>query len=606
MKKNVVVIVVDSLSKKVIDEYPFKDELFLTSLEKQSTIYTKMYSNGPFTEAAMNGLFAGKQNDEFGSYLYGYDKCPNNLFNYFEKQSYKMYASGIMDTYAGLFDSTKDYIRHTTYYPLLSHLSYTRLGDYSSILEKRGFLKKEEKETCRSAIKVAVIKGIKYSYDYLTDKANCSSQKNILDKKEVADNLVSLLNIFEKLDEDAFLLETIKEKGKNICQSYKTSFTHDNEKKMLLDSCFKKLLSIQRQHEPSLGKSVLYKDLVKRFFKKPSPAKLKAFIGLKSLIYKKVSNSYGCLKNNEFIFTKVSVSLRKRLEDAKQFIKEQKNPFFIYLQPQDFHPTSSFYSYDIDDLDIIKKELDTSIKLAERMPKNIKCNIFPFLSLRYVDELLREFFSFLKDNNMLDNTVFVVTSDHGTWEYDDVVRNDTFNLMVEERSLVPCYLYSKDRNPEIKKDIISNASFPNILLDYCGFEECSDFLAKENTNNYVISSNFRFGAPDPFNKKIQYIVWYDDYKLVTSVLLNEGKEEKEASFYDLLNDKKEIVNLIDNKEYKDVIEYISLIVKERVKSAKDKLLNNYYVIPYEYETIFATIIDNAKQLIKNIVDCFTK
>ena len=595
MKKNVVVIVVDSLSKKIIDEYPFKDELFLTKLEKRSTIYTRMYSNGPFTEAAMNGLFAGRQNDEYGSYLYGYDKCPSNLFYFFESQSYNMYASGIMDTYAGAIDSTRDYIRHTTYYPILDHLSYTRFVDYQAIFKERGYLTSDEINACKNSIKVALLKAVKYSVDYLSDSPNSKSLKGVLDKKQVRQNLIQLLDYCEHLDDD-FVLKIVEKGVNEICPLYDTHFDYSETKNLIVNQYFSKLLSLQRKHEPSLGKESIRKEIVEKIKAKPSLANIRSFFGLHYRVHRTICDTYRHLKANNFINTKVSVSFRKRIDDILDFINNNKEPFFIYVQPQDFHPTSTFFSYDIGNEKIIRSEMEAAYNLAKRIPKSKKCNIFPFLSLRYMDEQINRLFAFLEDKDLLDNTVFVVTADHGTWEYYDTVRRGVFGLMVEERSLVPCYLFNTSQKPLINSGLISNSSFPNILLDYCGFKESNVFADKYNHNDYIIGCNFRFGTPDPFIKPCQYVVWYKHYKYIKNISL--VNHQSTSYFYDLSNDKYEMKNEVDNQFYSSVVQFMDGKVDKKIKELKIPKTEDYYSSPLIYDNIFSTFINKAKKILE--------
>lgn len=117
--------------------------------------------------------------------------------------------------------------------------------------------------------------------------------------------------------------------------------------------------------------------------------------------------------------------------DLGKWIIKQKKPFFAYLQLGDLHaplkPPKNFVNYfgEVDQLENIEtwdyqKYNKQNGKNFEKYKKN-KILLYDN-TLRYVDASIKKLFNFLKSNNLLENTLIVVTSDHGEefWEYSDL------------------------------------------------------------------------------------------------------------------------------------------------------------------------------------------
>ena len=91
MKKNVIFLVVDSLSREYTENYPLESGNFFDYLDKHSICAGNMYATAPFTESALEGMWNQKSPlDTF----WGNRRqpvCRNSMFSVFQKAGYEVY-----------------------------------------------------------------------------------------------------------------------------------------------------------------------------------------------------------------------------------------------------------------------------------------------------------------------------------------------------------------------------------------------------------------------------------------------------------------------------------------------------------------------------------
>lgn len=582
-------VVIDSLSKKILDEYPFKNELFLTKLENKSISFSNMYTQGPFTEASLNGLVAGQDNLDYGSYMYSYYKCPTTIFEEFKKNGYKIYYSGIPDDFIDGFYEDK-------YHPVLSHIEYGRLNDFRKTLNEKG-LSKEELNCCRRIVQFELCRCINYCELYLKKDKQLSmilENDGYLNLEQVKNNLKIYKELLLKLEDDNFVIEIIKNGIDKYAPTFDISIPdyNDAEFEKMFSGYRKELKKSAKHREPKPGRRKTIFIAIKRFLMHPSIMNLK-LIGIAfRQQYHLVKNNIDTLLAKKCIDHIYCASFKRQVDFASEWVKNSNEKHFIFLQPQDFHSPSTFWTHDTSNINLVRQELDEAIALAKRIPKSYKCNILTFLSINYIDKQLERLYESIQDK---ENTVFVVTSDHGYWEYMDVIKYDTYNAMTEERLHIPCFIDLFDNNKQIIKTLHNNNCLPNTILHYAGIKETPSFKPAfyNETNNYLICENFSFGSPDINTKPIKYTIHNYHYKLIGQLYINEllnSNNNTKIQFYDLNKDKYELNNLISNGQYQKIIEEMSELVIKRHDNVVQQLKNNYYEVPNKIKNIVANYI----------------
>ncbi len=117
------------------------------------------------------------------------------------------------------------------------------------------------------------------------------------------------------------------------------------------------------------------------------------------------------------------------LNDLKAWIRKQKGNFFAHIHLKDPHeptmPPKEFYNY----FGEVKKLPKIEYWGDFQKPENQKGREFEEFkenkvllydnTLRYVDYALEQFYAFLEDQGLMDNTILIITADHGEefWDH---------------------------------------------------------------------------------------------------------------------------------------------------------------------------------------------
>lgn len=118
--------------------------------------------------------------------------------------------------------------------------------------------------------------------------------------------------------------------------------------------------------------------------------------------------------------------------DLKQWIENQEGNFFAHIHLKDLHepvsPPKEFYNY----FGKVKKLPKIEYWGEFQKPENQKGEKFEEFkrnklllydnTLRYVDYALERFYRFLEDRGLIDNTILVITADHGEefWDHAEI------------------------------------------------------------------------------------------------------------------------------------------------------------------------------------------
>ena len=207
------------------------------------------------------------------------------------------------------------------------------------------------------------------------------------------------------------------------------------------------------------------------------------------------------------------------VEWLNKTIKKQE-PFFLYLNFQATHLPRSYppnYEY-----------------FKPENPINKYDN-----SLRYVDLQVGKIIDFIEENNLSNNTIIAITSDHGE---DLEKRHGISNhgkSIYEEELIVPALIFLPRREPKVKEERVSHIDFVPTLIDLLGYPIPKEFqgdLMRKNRPIFLVAQSHKY---------LIGLIQND-----TKIILDMNKKLSEV--YDLKNDPKELNN-IDSKEYNDLM-----------------------------------------------------
>ncbi|MDY0138115.1 MAG: sulfatase-like hydrolase/transferase [Candidatus Izemoplasmatales bacterium] len=565
MKKNVISIVIDSVSyNSVFTKNGIPTPMpFLKSLLSNSVWAEKMYSQGPYTDAAMKALYTGSNVlDDYG-YFYRLNKAKNNHFSFFKNNGYETY--GIFYPYYMNGEKILNDIDHVHYNSCFLFSSESGgVFEYFLSLLKNGKLTAKEEELGVTRLELMFKIWIKYYEDILSDNQKSILIKNQFNVNEVSKSLFLLNNEFElfKQDKSKYFRKFLLEKLDYFNQIDKVNVRGLIDSERINNVLFKDNKKFINYIDfKSFTNNVFRPDFgLKRFLKSVS-------LYLKSkdkYVFYYIKNYFeciNCVKHFKKVFTdnhwQNMPSAKRQLDFAAEEInsrKEQNRPYYYSVHLLDPHEYISFFSYDINDNDVLRAEINDLFEYVKTIPNKFHGSLIYYLSLRYVDSCLKSFFEKID----LSNVTVLITADHGTSFSYDVLHGPKVNNFNEECYHVPCLIFNKHFN---QKKIDSFCSSKSILptlaklsnLDYSTFK-CKPF--DETRDNFVLTEYNGPGCPDFISKEFWLSARDDNYIVGRKIKLSDSLEDaKIAEVYNLNDDKNGLFNVAKKIKY-EKIEYL--------------------------------------------------
>lgn len=589
MNNNVICIFVDSVVWECVGTTRAKvsPTPFLDSLRNESLTATKLYSHGPYTDAAKTSLFTGRNClDDFG-YFFRENSSPITDFELFHENGYEtyclsypfwlygesirkhidhiIYTAGFVygSEWGGLFKhyhelSLKRPLTDIEYKLLISRLQLFfevyefYLNDLLSSRESRILY-----ESCLSNFDIqSALKILKEEYAlFLADKIGYIDSFNSqgLDHK-----LASL---------DSTRIDSI------ISRSFLESIYHNNH------SFFRKAI-----HNNIRANWLSLLPSIKR-----------TFFGLKRSLATKDRSHLTFWENYFLSLTPFNV-MRKRwgtprwqndnsihsiLKAGIQLIEERRDsekPFYMYLNTDDPHNNIAMFAYDIQNLDIVNEEIRVLKNYVDELDVDFKGSLLYLLSLRYVDYEIEQFCKRLKELGIWKETTLMVVSDHGSSYSFSPIHNARVNCFDDECYHIPMLI----RHPGFKGiEIHSYQNSKDILPTVCdlvGIPKSVHFRGHSMIDNsrpiypYVITEYMGPGCPDMTSKRMWMSIRDANFIIAYKVGIYEDFGDGElAEVYDLNKDPNGLYNI----NYKIDIQRITYLLnplKDRFEQIKEDTL----------------------------------
>ena len=192
--------------------------------------------------------------------------------------------------------------------------------------------------------------------------------------------------------------------------------------------------------------------------------------------------------------------------------------------------------------------------------------------IKAVDENVGRIYKYLEDNNLLDNTLIVYTSDNGFYLGEHGWFDKRF--MYEESLKVPLIMrYPKLINAGSSNTaLVQNIDYAETFLDLAGVDIPQDMhgksllpLINDNSIKWRDAIYYHYYEfPSIHSVKRHYGVRTDRYKLIHFYY-----DIDEWELYDLKNDPNELENVFNKKEYTDVKEMLMSKLSELMKQYGD-------------------------------------
>lgn len=593
MKKNVIFLVIDSLIYDKIGstKYGASPSPFLDSLKEKTLWCTNLYSQGPYTEAGNRALVSGDNTLNRGGYMHNLNDCAKAYIEVFKDSGYETYD--FILPYYLYCTRLLDKIDHQFFTSgfVTDSVTSNRL-DYFAEKKKKGTLNKWDYED--------IIKQLDPVFECWSNFLNRAN----LERYSCIESICKNYN-WEKAKKDFEIQE--KAYYTNKIKYAELFLDHHTEHPLLnID----KFVFTDLVNDEFIKERVFHKHSL--FFKKLKNKQIKA--GLFNGVYswKEVSKSllttiryhkldgylkyfifsiFGYMEATAYTkkrFYQMQPSMRKLTRKVlDEFAKPNDGrPRMFHLHPEELHNRFNYFSYDINDINLIDHEFALFEDYLSNLKSNYKGQILYDLALRYADDCIKELFEGLDKKGLLENTIFVITADHGSFYNCVPVRHSFLNTCHTDNFHIPAIIYdgSKPYSKIIDSYHTSKDVLPTIY-DLAGVTKPSDIegvsLLDENNNLfYAITEYVGNGCPNMREKEVDFII--RDKKYMIQYMVNIFEPFESGHFeriYDLENDPYELNDLSDNLSVRGAVSYLLDCVKTRQLTIRE----SYYKIYPDYQ-----------------------
>ena len=573
MKNNAICIFVDSVVWDCVGTTRAKvsPTPFLDSLKQEGLVANKLYSHGPYTDAATRSLFTGRNTlDDYG-YFFKLNTSPVNHFQLFHDAGYETY--NIHYPYYIHDNSLNKNIDHTYYTQgFIFGSEWGGWYKYYHELAKEQSLKELDYLLLGKRMDQMFQCWSRYLKDVLTDTECMRMQKRILESYDFKNAYKILSGEIEKFNQDRntyidvflaqgldhilakldttsissyidpnFLNAYIGKKYKSLLHKIKS-----NNRKVLLKSGFPSLKRVFHTFKRYLK----YKDVNDIYY---WVNYLLSLIPLEAMM-KRWSNS--SWQNGH--------SARTQYETAIEILKERGNngkPFYMFFHLGEPHNNIAFFSYDRQEKDIIDEEFEVLTKFVNEVGTDFTGSLVYLLSLRYSDYQIERFCTQLKELNLWDTTSILFISDHGSSYTYYPIHNRRVNNFDDECYHVPMLIRHPHFKPiEINSYQYSKDVFPT-FLDVLGIPLSVEFKGRSMLKNkeerqFVTGEFMGPGCPDMTRRAIWFSARDENYIVGYKVgVFDEFDNGELAEVYDLSNDPQGYFNINDSID-KGRIQYL--------------------------------------------------
>lgn len=581
MKNNVVCFFVDSVTWNSLGTRQAKisPTPFLDSLKEESITTTKLYSHGPYTDAATHSLFTGRDCLDDFSYYFKLNTAPIHHYKAFHDAGYETYDFNY--PYYLIGNEVSKYIDHTI------HTSGFIYGSewgglfyyYNDIIKNRP-LTEDEYLLLKARINVMFESWIRYLDETINKPETMIIHKEILKTYDTVASLALLRSEYVKFQENPcqYIDEFIKQGQDHLLTTLDSSGIETYIDHGFINDCWEKQYGKFFNKISRLNfKANVWKNL-------PSPKRI-AF-GVKKYIQTKDSDNLLFFQN--YIGSLTTMHLMRKRWKTKGWqnqhtahtiyqagidilrARNSSKPFYFFFDVEEPHNNIAFFSYDTKDKDVIEDEMNVLQEYVSQLSGNFKGNLVYLLSLRYSDYKIQKFCESLKEMGLWDTTTILVISDHGSSYTFNQIHNRRVNNFDDECYHIPMLIRHPGlKGKEIKTYQYSKDVLPT-LMDIVGLEPCKEFkgrsmLRETAARPYVITEYMGPGCPDMLKRKIWFSARDENYIVAYKVGIYEPFDSGEvAEVYDLQNDPKGYYNISDRVDL-NKIEYLLLPLRARHK-----------------------------------------
>ena len=562
MKKNIIIIDIDALipSRTGYGGNIRSVSPELNKIAGLSLNCTNAFTMGNPTEFALPGLFASSYLLDYNGYRYGIADNKITFAEVLKKNGY------ITSAFMTAFRPQKDrYDRGFDEFYNLIDIQVTE----KNLMNTANWYKKQYHNKSALISKDECIKDlIEYYNEYLDDVLLYCDNWELYKEQSI----VPHSSIFSNVNYNAIRKEIIIDQKLFLNDEYDYITKYINGREFGLTK-ISKIFRLNREREisPTLMDIKIRLKLFFNIF----------FIWRKSTSFKSAKDLIGYVlgvikQGRKSILTRYP-SGQYILDIFSNWVRENhksEKPFFTYIKLMDVHEMN-IYSHDVQCEDTNKNEYSILSDFLKTLRKNKQYsgNVLYDCAIRYEDEVLKKLLSFLKEEKILEDTVIVITADHGGQFPNIPIRdskNHNVNNFFDELYRIPLIIYNKDIKAQEYSGLVSSVDINTTLLDMVGIESPSSFRGKSLLDNdyhrdYVIAENQGRGPCHLKYKPIRVCVRSKYFKIVYETPPLTPHKGFVAEVYNVKDDPKEYNNIVNDKMILEKCDNLIEVARSRVK-----------------------------------------
>ncbi len=578
--KNCLLLIIDSLNYSHVKNSKVELMPYLRGLERSGVYCTEMYSQAPYTEAAVMNVYCGQNVLDYGGYMRRFADTPLTMFEAMRACGYRTYFNSYQpQCYPSSLRRGVDDIFYNVGYDLDALWAY-RLGHYAA-LRSNGELNDTDIATLIDIFDDNLAEWIAFADDMLCGDAACnmiadnapeydaSAVKSAVEAEQAKYKEDKQKYIFEVLDQGKahalYSIPAYVQKGKIKDRAIMP------EVKKLYEPLLKEIAKMDRKlnlkNNKQITKGVFRK--LGEFCKSPSKTSFKNFLksgyiavnAIKDLdLYDRVNEGYDNFKN--------APSARTHFDHYVKWADENRDePHFACVHIDDIHNPEVFFTYDSSDMSLLEWEAAEAQKLLAEIDGDYCGSLTHDLSLRYMDNCIKYLFEEMEKKGILEDTCVMITADHG-FSFAGAPLRDSFviNLYLENYN-VPFVIANSGREPKCINSFRATKDIPATLLDLAGGEDsrfnASSVLCGDGYENVTIEY-CGGGCPDLARREMK-IAAFDKEWFVGALcpLYERFDETKITEVYDLKNDPQQLKNLVKT-DHTQSTAYLTARIKARL------------------------------------------
>lgn len=256
---------------------------------------------------------------------------------------------------------------------------------------------------------------------------------------------------------------------------------------------------------------------------------------------------------------------RTHIDHYISWAKAHTDAHFACIHIDDIHNPEVFFTYDSDDLALLRQEERSAQELLDQIPESYSGSLTHDLSLRYMDNVIRYLYEQLAESGLLEDTCVLICADHGFSFSGNPLRDSAVVNLYLENYNIPCVITGSGLPDRQITDLRSSKDIPATLCYLADRQVPAAFTGAPVTNEAgypcVQIEYCGGGCPDISRRELKIAAFDKTYFVGTLGTLQD--ELKITEIYDLEADPKQLNNLAGGSYDRNAVDGLCLHIEQR-------------------------------------------